>query len=45
MNIQGAIAGSTLVVIPDSGHLCNLEQADPFNETVRAFLSKHLLGG
>ncbi len=33
-----AIAGSKLVVVPDAGHLCNVEAADEFNEAVRRFL-------
>ncbi len=41
VDIHEAIAGSRLVVIPDSGHVCNLEQPDSFNEIVRGFLSEH----
>ena len=33
-----AIPGSTLVVLPDVGHMGNLEAPEPFNETVRSFL-------
>ena len=34
--LHAAIAGSTLVVLPDTGHLCNIEA--PFNTAVRSFL-------
>jgi pimeloyl-ACP methyl ester carboxylesterase len=34
------IRGSTLVSIPASGHMANLETPDAFNEAVRAFLSR-----
>jgi pimeloyl-ACP methyl ester carboxylesterase len=34
---ERAIPGSELVVIPDAGHVSNLEQVERFNETVRAF--------
>jgi pimeloyl-ACP methyl ester carboxylesterase len=33
-----AIAGSTLVVIPDAGHVSNMEQPARFNTAVREFL-------
>jgi pimeloyl-ACP methyl ester carboxylesterase len=36
-NLHAGIAGSTLVVLPGVGHLCNIEAADEFNRTVRAF--------
>jgi pimeloyl-ACP methyl ester carboxylesterase len=36
--LHGAISGSTLVVLADAGHLCNIEAPDAFNEAVRAFL-------
>ena len=35
-----AIAGSTLVVLPGAGHVCNLEQPDQFNALVRSFLAE-----
>lgn len=35
-----AIANSQLVIIPDAGHLMNLEQPDLFNEAVRTFLEE-----
>lgn len=33
-----AIAGSTLVTIPEAGHMTNLEVPDAFNDAVREFL-------
>jgi pimeloyl-ACP methyl ester carboxylesterase len=36
--LQAAISGSRLVVLPDAGHLCNIEAADEFNVAVRDFL-------
>jgi pimeloyl-ACP methyl ester carboxylesterase len=36
--LHAAIAGSTLVVLPDTGHLCTLEAAEEFNSAVRTFL-------
>ena len=35
-----AIPQSTLVRIPDAGHLSNLDKADAFNDALRAFRSK-----
>ena len=37
-DLHAAIAGSTLVVIPDTGHACNMEATDAFNSAVRSFL-------
>jgi pimeloyl-ACP methyl ester carboxylesterase len=37
-NIHAEIAGSTLIVLPGTGHACNIEAADEFNRTVRTFL-------
>jgi pimeloyl-ACP methyl ester carboxylesterase len=37
-NLQAAISGSKLVVLPDAGHLCNVEAPDEFNAAVRDFL-------
>jgi pimeloyl-ACP methyl ester carboxylesterase len=37
-DLHAAISGSTLVVLPDAGHVCNIEAADAFNSTVRSFL-------
>jgi pimeloyl-ACP methyl ester carboxylesterase len=36
--LQTAISGSRLVVLPDAGHLCNIEAPDEFNVAVRDFL-------
>jgi pimeloyl-ACP methyl ester carboxylesterase len=36
--LQTAIADSKLVVLPDAGHLCNIEAPDEFNDAVRDFL-------
>jgi pimeloyl-ACP methyl ester carboxylesterase len=36
--LHAAIAGSKLDVVPDAGHLCNVEAPDEFNESVRRFL-------
>ena len=37
-HLHAAISGSTLVVLADSGHLCNIEAPDAFNGSVRNFL-------
>jgi pimeloyl-ACP methyl ester carboxylesterase len=37
-DLHRAIAGSTLVVLPDAGHLGNIEAPEAFNRTVRSFL-------
>ena len=36
--LHAAIAGSELVVLPDIGHVTNLEAPAAFNQTVRRFL-------
>jgi pimeloyl-ACP methyl ester carboxylesterase len=36
--LQAAISGSRLVVLPDAGHVCNVEAPDEFNVAVRDFL-------
>jgi pimeloyl-ACP methyl ester carboxylesterase len=36
--LQAAISDSRLVVLPDAGHLCNIEAPDEFNDAVRDFL-------
>ncbi|HEX6421989.1 MAG TPA: alpha/beta fold hydrolase [Acidimicrobiales bacterium] len=36
--LHAAIPGSTLVLLPDVGHVCNVEAPDRFNETIRRFL-------
>jgi pimeloyl-ACP methyl ester carboxylesterase len=40
-HLHAEIAGSTLIVLPGAGHVCNVEAADEFNRTVRAFLRDH----
>lgn len=37
-HLHAAITGSTLVVLPDTGHLCNVEAAHDFNDVVATFL-------
>jgi pimeloyl-ACP methyl ester carboxylesterase len=37
-DLQAAIAGSSLVVLPGAGHVCNIEAADRFNDAVRDFV-------
>jgi pimeloyl-ACP methyl ester carboxylesterase len=37
-DLHAAISGSTLVVLPDTGHLCTIEAAEEFNRAVRDFL-------
>jgi pimeloyl-ACP methyl ester carboxylesterase len=37
-DLRAAISGSTLVVLPDTGHLCNIEAPEAFNTAVRGFL-------
>ncbi len=41
---QQAIPDATLVVIPESGHLSNLERPEQFNAAVRQFCHTHPLG-
>jgi pimeloyl-ACP methyl ester carboxylesterase len=36
--LNAAIPGSRLVVLPDAGHVCNLEAPDAFNVAVRRFV-------
>jgi pimeloyl-ACP methyl ester carboxylesterase len=36
--LHDAIAGSTLVVLPGAGHVCNIDAPEAFNRTVRDFL-------
>jgi pimeloyl-ACP methyl ester carboxylesterase len=38
-SLHAAISGSTLVVLPGAGHVCNIEAPEPFNAVVRAFLA------
>jgi pimeloyl-ACP methyl ester carboxylesterase len=37
-SLHEAIAGSKLIVLPEAGHVCNLEAPDEFNAAVRDFL-------
>ncbi|MDT0353918.1 alpha/beta hydrolase [Pseudonocardia sp. DSM 45834] len=37
-DLEAAIDGARLVVLPRVGHLCNLEASDEFNGAVRTFL-------
>ena len=39
--MRARIAGSRLVIIPDAGHMTNLEQPTAFNDAVLAFLLEH----
>jgi pimeloyl-ACP methyl ester carboxylesterase len=36
--LQAAISGSRLVVLPEAGHVCNIEAPNEFNDAVRDFL-------
>jgi len=38
--IAGAIAGATLTIIPDAGHLSNLEQPEAFNDALASFFAR-----
>jgi pimeloyl-ACP methyl ester carboxylesterase len=38
---ERAIPGAQLVVIPNCGHVSNLERPGPFNHTVREFCRAH----
>ncbi len=40
---EEAIADTKLVVLPDCGHVSNLERPDEFNEAVRRFCRAHAL--
>jgi pimeloyl-ACP methyl ester carboxylesterase len=37
-DLRAAIPGSTLVILPGSGHLCTIEAPEAFNSAVRSFL-------
>jgi len=37
-DLHAAISGSALVVLPDAGHVCNVEAPEEFNSAVRNFL-------
>ena len=41
-DLHAAIAGSQLVVLPGTGHICNIEDADGFNAAVRRFLAGYV---
>jgi pimeloyl-ACP methyl ester carboxylesterase len=36
--LHEAISGSTLVVLPNAAHVCNIEAPEEFNRAVRSFL-------
>jgi len=36
--LRAGISGSSLVILPNAGHLCNIEAPDEFNAAVRNFL-------
>jgi pimeloyl-ACP methyl ester carboxylesterase len=38
-DLHAAISGSALVVLPETGHLCNIEAPEAFNSALRNFLS------
>jgi pimeloyl-ACP methyl ester carboxylesterase len=37
-DLHSALSGSTLVVLPHTGHACNIEAPEAFNRAVRSFL-------
>ena len=37
-DLHAAISASTLVVVPNVGHLCNIEAPEEFNDAVGTFL-------
>jgi pimeloyl-ACP methyl ester carboxylesterase len=37
-DLHASIPGSTLVVLPDAGHVCNIEAPEEFTRAVRTFL-------
>jgi pimeloyl-ACP methyl ester carboxylesterase len=37
-HLHSAIAGSTLVVLPDTGHVCSIEAPDALTTAIRTFL-------
>jgi pimeloyl-ACP methyl ester carboxylesterase len=39
--LHAAISDSRLVVLPDVGHLCNIEAPDEFNTVAREFLHRN----
>jgi pimeloyl-ACP methyl ester carboxylesterase len=40
-DLHEAIAGSSLVVLPGAGHVCNIEAREAFDRAVRAFLHEN----
>ena len=40
-HLHAEIAGSTLVVLPGVGHVCNIEAPEQFNDALRTFLLEH----
>jgi pimeloyl-ACP methyl ester carboxylesterase len=40
-DLHTAISGSSLVVLPGAGHVCNLDAVDEFNAAIRRFLRLH----
>ena len=41
-DLKASIPNSTLVVLPDAGHVCNIESPEDFNMAVRNFLNARL---
>ena len=39
--MQRAISGSELAVLPDAGHMANMEQPAAFNDALGRFLQRH----
>jgi pimeloyl-ACP methyl ester carboxylesterase len=37
-DLHAALSGSTPVVLPNAGHVCNIEAPEEFNGAVRNFL-------
>jgi pimeloyl-ACP methyl ester carboxylesterase len=37
-DLEASIRPATLVVLPDMGHVCNIEAPEAFNQAVRSFL-------
>jgi pimeloyl-ACP methyl ester carboxylesterase len=38
--VTAKIPGAVQVVVPDAGHMCNIDQPEPFNRSVLAFLAR-----
>jgi pimeloyl-ACP methyl ester carboxylesterase len=41
--MRSAVPGATLSVLPDAGHLLNLEQPELFNQAIRTFMKEYSL--